>query len=717
MPEMPWTVKARRGDRVIEFADTLRSVERPESSRDGSPPEAIATLEVDRPGEILELHVSLEGADKAWRGTRMYAWWDEETDRPESGNASVLVPIADLFGSAFGHVRVRSAALLSGECAGVLRLPMPFRKARFGFANVGSGETVLVRVRALFRPSGSSPAGGRLHAVRAESGRVPPNSFDANAPWPGTRLHSLLEAAGTGFYVGTVLHAHGGSTPSFLEGDETVIVDGDSVRSLHGTGTEDYFNSGWYFAGPRAWVPFSGVSFQREDPAPRISAYRWHLSDRIAFDDSIALSLEIGDGAVEQGTKYETVAVWYQEEPHRKASNDGKPRLEDTTAGFLPRVVVCPRHMVSFMVAERPFSRTGSFMGKAAAADLADQPRIPPARRRGLLGLPWRRLTSEWDGEAPFALFGGWRRAAARAAPPAGDAMGVAEDSLEFPDPGGLPEGRFDVSLVSAKGPGLGRLNAWLGNRKIADRVDCAADTLVPVVLASPVRMVLGGGILPVKFEVEAASVEAEPDAAAGRFRPFVEADTLEGGTVRTRKLAALVAGVLLRLTEPPIDRWLVVGPFDDWGCTKLDSAYAPEIEHEAGGVRLSGAYRAIGEREVRWVEATADSLGFVDLRRSIGPGTHRIAYGVTWVYSPRTRAALFSFGSDDGAEVRLNGKRIHRWPVHRGWDDDQDRFTGELRSGWNEILVKVEQGIAGWGFSLRLSDARGELRFSSSPP
>ena len=34
---------------------------------------------------------------------------------------------------------------------------------------------------------------------------------------------------------------------AFLEGDEMIYVDGEKEAAIKGTGTEDYFNSGWYF--------------------------------------------------------------------------------------------------------------------------------------------------------------------------------------------------------------------------------------------------------------------------------------------------------------------------------------------------------------------------------------------------------------------------------------------------------------------------------------
>jgi len=488
-----------------------------------------------------------------------------------------------------------------------------------------------------------------------------------------------------------MMSVRAGATHSLREVDEMVVVDGDLRNALRGTGTEDYFNSGWYFAGPRADLPFSGIPFKREDPAPRLSAYRWHLADRIAFEDSLEVRFEIGDGAIEPGTEYATVAVWYQLGP------GGRGEAREDARGYLPRGVVYPRHMVRFADPKE---------------DAGQEEHEAVLDTRGWYG---RAFAWSWR-PAPLALNSGvaWYEPGKNA--PRAYPSSRARARLLLP-PEGIPEGRYDVCLVYAVGPGLGTIRASLGGRTLLDRVDCAADTLSPVVLGPPLRMTLGEGDLAIDFDIEPALPDSAEMEAVRSNRTAAEiASDLRGQPLGTRKLTGLVSGILLTPTEPPIDRWLVVGPFDDPACTRFDSAFAPEQEHARGGIDRGATYAGIGGAVIRWKEARADPSGFVDLRRAIGPGTHRIAYAATWVKSPRARAALFSFGSDDGAKVWLNGKRIHRWPVHRAWQDDQDRFTGELKAGWNEVFVQVEQGIAGWGFSLRLSDARGELVSSLVP-
>ena len=40
-----------------------------------------------------------------------------------------------------------------------------------------------------------------------------------------------------------------GNLRDYLEGDERIFIDGKLTPELYGTGTEDFYESGWYFRG------------------------------------------------------------------------------------------------------------------------------------------------------------------------------------------------------------------------------------------------------------------------------------------------------------------------------------------------------------------------------------------------------------------------------------------------------------------------------------
>ena len=79
----------------------------------------------------------------------------------------------------------------------------------------------------------------------------------------------------------------------YFEGDDRAIIDG-RLR-LHGTGSEDYFNGGWYAVMDR-WdrgmsLPIHG-SLEYDLMTSRTGGYRFYLSDALNFNTSFELTIE-----------------------------------------------------------------------------------------------------------------------------------------------------------------------------------------------------------------------------------------------------------------------------------------------------------------------------------------------------------------------------------------------------------------------------------------
>lgn len=68
----------------------------------------------------------------------------------------------------------------------------------------------------------------------------------------------------------------------YLEGDESIFVNGEPSPGIIGTGTEDYFSSGWYYITGEYSAPYHGVTVKDEERG-RINSYRWHIEDPIPF--------------------------------------------------------------------------------------------------------------------------------------------------------------------------------------------------------------------------------------------------------------------------------------------------------------------------------------------------------------------------------------------------------------------------------------------------
>jgi HEAT repeat protein len=144
---------------------------------------------------------------------------------------------------------------------------------------------------------------------------------------------------------------------------------------------------------------------------------------------------------------------------------------------------------------------------------------------------------------------------------------------------------------------------------------------------------------------------------------------------------------------------WLCAGPYRVAGKQAqelFDIPFAPE-QADAGAVAWQ---RAPGSADLARV-------GEVDLSGITG-GDHCVVYAKARVYVPAAQAVAFAIGSDDGIKLWVNGALVHANNAVRGLTPGQDRATGQLREGWNELLAKITQHTVGCGLTLRISSADG---------
>ncbi len=258
-----------------------------------------ALLDIAGPGVIQRIWITVSSSDPHYlRRIALEMYWDGESE------PSVSVPLGDFFGNGFD--KRHYASLLMGVSSGgfYCYVPMPFReRARIVVRN-GTGREIdafyyhigLVQVEGLPRDVPT------FHARWNRDIRT-----DTDEP------HEVIAAVGSGRFIGMSMNAESyRDNLEFLDGDEFFYVDGEFRGQ--GTGTEDYFNGGWYFQHGEFEAPFHGVVV-KDDTLGRIAAYRWHVLDPIAFEDSIRIELEHGQDNVEVAD-YATVAYWYQTEPH-----------------------------------------------------------------------------------------------------------------------------------------------------------------------------------------------------------------------------------------------------------------------------------------------------------------------------------------------------------------------------------------------------------------
>jgi hypothetical protein len=268
-----------------------------------------------------------------YRKVLLKAYWD---DQP---HPSVLVPLGDFF--CLGHsiasnfaalpftssVRPEHQLKFGGPAALNCYFAMPLRKrARLELTNendVPYRQYYYVDYE-LYRedlPDDTVYFHAQWRRENPTAGwdpRVIVNSPEANVVnlEPESRHnYLLLEAEGRGHYVGCNLSVTNFQGTWWGEGDDMFFVDDDTwPPSLHGTGSEDYFNQAWGMQ--ENAYPFNGSSLHEgRKPGYQVS-YRFHLVDPVRFARRIRVTMEHGHGN-HSANDWASTAYWYQTLPSK----------------------------------------------------------------------------------------------------------------------------------------------------------------------------------------------------------------------------------------------------------------------------------------------------------------------------------------------------------------------------------------------------------------
>ncbi len=135
----------------------------------------------------------------------------------------------------------------------------------------------------------------------------------------GSGNYLIADIKGKGHFVGVNYYVHSPGPMWYGEGDDMIFIDGESwPPSLHGTGTEDYFNTSWC---PKTIFthPYYGYARVNEDVGwlGRTHVYRFHITDPIYFDKALRFTIEHGHNN-NLTLDLASVAYWYQSKPHAK---------------------------------------------------------------------------------------------------------------------------------------------------------------------------------------------------------------------------------------------------------------------------------------------------------------------------------------------------------------------------------------------------------------
>lgn len=292
-----WDLEAAERDALAEWrkrcqaAGPAFSADTPGQTRTNldveiTPGATALLIQCEGPGTLGGLRLQTDRPD----ALQLLAWWDGAKE------PAVAAPFGPFFGCAESvpPTEVRGLWVGYAEKTFYCHLPMPFHEsARLLVRSLASdpirvsGEIALLRER-------PAPTALQLHAQR----------YDHNPPQSGAD-YVVLDLHGGGHFAGLVM-----DRPGHMEGDDRFYVDGERHPSVHGTGTEDFFNFAWGLSHTGA-LPLHGITQQPGGPV----AYRFHLPAGIPFRKSLRIDWEHGHDPVRGSNldqrRYSGVVFYY----------------------------------------------------------------------------------------------------------------------------------------------------------------------------------------------------------------------------------------------------------------------------------------------------------------------------------------------------------------------------------------------------------------------
>lgn len=260
--------------------------------------QAVTLADLDFPGVVQSFELIIPGLNETILSSLwLHMYWDD-ADEP-----AVEAPLGPFFGSGLGPAPVNALPMgIDGDRL-YCYFPMPFdSSARIELVNEAGEDVNGVQCSLSYTMLTEPPPGvGQFYAHYR---RVP-------HPTPGND-YVFLDVAGAGHLVGVVQTLRGYSDSEwYLEGDERIYIDGSRTPALYGTGTEDFYNGGWYFREGPFTLPLHGNPASIDSGNHAHTCYRFFMGDAIPFTSHIRAGIEHG-GWNNYDVDLETVAFYYR---------------------------------------------------------------------------------------------------------------------------------------------------------------------------------------------------------------------------------------------------------------------------------------------------------------------------------------------------------------------------------------------------------------------
>jgi len=259
-------------------------------------------------GFVEELILNIDGTAPDLSSVYVTAAFDN------SPEPQIKTTLSHLAGGTLSGERVSAAVVdvkrIHGGVSIAFRLPMPFSSSvEISLASEDITLTGNARMSIVSSPGMAAALkenkAGYLH------GSMKKTVFHGEPLSPDSA--ELGYIAGYGKLVGSVLTVEGKDPENrrILEGDDRIFIDGAATPQLHGTGTEDFFNGGWYYnRGPFTLDLHGHPVYRNNGDSDITTQYRFLLNDFIPFYSSLKFTMEHGPGNDEEGTFISTL-FWY----------------------------------------------------------------------------------------------------------------------------------------------------------------------------------------------------------------------------------------------------------------------------------------------------------------------------------------------------------------------------------------------------------------------
>ena len=282
-------------------------------------------------GIISALRLQLpERTDQLLTGLRLQIEFD--------GRTMVDSPLGEFFGAGLGTDNVRSLMFATiPQPGGSLSLsewwPMPFaRTAHITLVNTTSNPVPGIDSEVVTTPDpewAPALASGRAGYFTARS-HAGPTTFGQDWLFADEHGHGKFVGVSHTIRGSRIKTSFSDDAPYFLEGAERVYTDGSASPQWYGTGTEDFYEGGWYFKnGTRFSDPLTGQPDQRTATGGCadycVAAYRLMLADAIGYHSALRFGIEHGKRNMVQPDYSSTAFLYTQPNETMTTSDEVNP--------------------------------------------------------------------------------------------------------------------------------------------------------------------------------------------------------------------------------------------------------------------------------------------------------------------------------------------------------------------------------------------------------